>query len=282
MSGRVFPRFLLVGFCGLVLASTGSIRADDQGLDPTEPPVRLKKKNRQPREKKVEPPKDVDARKDGEARPPAPDPDKPVRPKIGDEGGQPGPKKKPAPVKDERKEIVKRILKNLEKAETKLAKNDPGRTTCEIQRDIVKDLDKLIEQTRNQPPPRGGSSRSQSRSRRSQQKSNASNSSQSARNSAKNNGGAKRNNPSEGRKKGNGNDLEDQKAGHRQNPGSKGGKGVDKSKSKLNDLFKDVWGHLPETMRQEMDAYSRAKFIPDYDLALKQYYRTLSEQGRKK
>jgi hypothetical protein len=262
----------LIGTLILAGAFAQPAAADDPVLDPADPPVRLKKKNRPVREKKSEPPRKDDAKKNGETTPAAPDPDKPVRPKI-DEAKKPVPKK---PVEDERKKIVERILKNLDKAEQKLAKNDPGRATREIQRDIVKDLDRLIEQTRNQQPPQGGSSSSRSRSRKSQQKPN---SMPRSSGSQKNNGKAGRNDPKEGKSKGNG------EGGNTNNPADKsgmGGKGGKKENSKLNDLFKDVWGHLPETLRQEMDAYARAKFLPEYDLALRQYYRTLSEQGRKK
>ena len=49
----------------------------------------------------------------------------------------------------------------------------------------------------------------------------------------------------------------------------------------IADLFKDVWGHLPQTKRQEMDVYLQERFLPRYDEILRQYYRTISEQGRK-
>ena len=47
-------------------------------------------------------------------------------------------------------------------------------------------------------------------------------------------------------------------------------------------LFKDVWGHLPQNKRQEMDAYAKERFLQKYDQILRQYYRTISEQGRRK
>jgi ElaB/YqjD/DUF883 family membrane-anchored ribosome-binding protein len=273
MSRRPY-RFLFLALGVHVLVFTGFAAADDPVLDPSEPPVRLKKKNRPPR--KVEPPKD-DVKKGGEAKREVPDPEKPQQPKIGDDVKKPVEKKGPT-AEDERKKIVERILKNLEKAEQKLAKHDPGTTTREIQRDILKDLDKLIEQTRNQPPPQGGTS-SRSQSRKNRQKSNSSKGSGTP---DKTNSGAGRNNPKEGKggssKPRSG---KDKKSGTQNSSGS-AGKSKPKDKNRLNDLFKDVWGHLPETLRQEMDAYSRARFLPEYDIALKQYYRTLSEQGRKK
>ena len=55
-----------------------------------------------------------------------------------------------------------------------------------------------------------------------------------------------------------------------------------KDNTTIGDLFKDVWGHLPLNKRQEMDAYARERFLPKYDEILRQYYRTISEQGRHK
>ena len=52
--------------------------------------------------------------------------------------------------------------------------------------------------------------------------------------------------------------------------------------SKIADLYKDIWGHLPETLRQEMNQYSREQFMPKYNDLLKQYYATIAEKGRQK
>jgi hypothetical protein len=50
---------------------------------------------------------------------------------------------------------------------------------------------------------------------------------------------------------------------------------------KLADLYKDVWGHLPDRLRQEMDLYYREKFMPRYSELLRQYYAALAEQKKK-
>ena len=60
-----------------------------------------------------------------------------------------------------------------------------------------------------------------------------------------------------------------------------GGGGQSKEEAaKVADLYKDVWGHLPETLRQEMDQYSREEFMAKYGDLLKQYYATIAEKGR--
>ena len=65
------------------------------------------------------------------------------------------------------------------------------------------------------------------------------------------------------------------------NQGGGGGKS-EGPPSKLADMYKDVWGHLPESMRAEMNAYSREQFMAKYDDLIKQYYSTIAEQSRKK
>ena len=49
----------------------------------------------------------------------------------------------------------------------------------------------------------------------------------------------------------------------------------------MAELYKEKWGHLPETLRLEMDAYSRERFMARYSDLLKQYYSTIAERGRR-
>lgn len=76
------------------------------------------------------------------------------------------------------------------------------------------------------------------------------------------------------------------KPGGRNGKNGNGGGGGDKGERAMNknaDLYKDVWGHLPETLRAQMDAYSNPQpFLPKYDELIKRYYRTIAEQGRRK
>jgi hypothetical protein len=257
------------GLLAFALAFTGLAGAEDPILDDTQPPVRLKKKVRPdkdagPDKKDERPAKDGDKKNDKDKKP-----DEPPRLKDPDEPAS----KKPNRAEEEARKLAQRVLKNMQTAEDRLAKNDPGKVTREAQHDAVKDLDELIKQLKRNPPPQG-SSGSSSRRR-----------SSSAKNSPKNSG---RNNPKNSPQNSKGNPRNSQtnpKSGQAKNSNDNrggGGNGNDPKDNKLADLFKDVWGHYPETMRQEIDAYSRAKFLPKYELLLKEYYRTLSEQGSKK
>jgi hypothetical protein len=74
-----------------------------------------------------------------------------------------------------------------------------------------------------------------------------------------------------------------QQPGQTGNQPGKGGKDRTNDKDVNADLYKDVWGHLPESLRAEMNAYSNPQpFMPRYDDLIKKYYRTIAEQGRKK
>ena len=50
---------------------------------------------------------------------------------------------------------------------------------------------------------------------------------------------------------------------------------------KMADMSRDVWGHLPESLRQEVDHYYRERFMPKYRELLRQYYMRLAEADRK-
>ncbi|MGH7172006.1 MAG: hypothetical protein ACRELG_17160, partial [Gemmataceae bacterium] len=78
-----------------------------------------------------------------------------------------------------------------------------------------------------------------------------------------------------------------EKPGGRNGKNGNGGGGGDKddrARNKNADLDKQgVWGHLPQTLRAQMDAYSNPQpFMPKYDDLIKRYYRTIAEQGRRK
>jgi hypothetical protein len=265
------------GLLVLTLFCVGWAVADDDPIfDPSEPPVRLKKKGKQNRDAAKDKKPDQKPKDDAD---PEDDPEK----KAGDKEPE---DKKPAPPDEDREKLVKRVLKNLDEAEQRLAKNDPGSATRQIQRDIVKDLDSLIEQTRRQPPPQGGRRSRQSNQQKNNQKKNQNNN-QKNNDNANNNSG----NPKQKKKGSEGNSSKNTKnnngKGKKNNPNKKrgpgGGDGKDKKdKNNLADLFKDIWGHLPMTLRQEMDAYTRMRFVPKYDALLKEYYRSISEQGRHK
>jgi hypothetical protein len=65
------------------------------------------------------------------------------------------------------------------------------------------------------------------------------------------------------------------------NPDQFGKASPKRQNDKMADLYKDVWGHLPDRMRQEMDLYYREQFMPRYSDLLRRYYAALAEQRKK-
>ena len=47
------------------------------------------------------------------------------------------------------------------------------------------------------------------------------------------------------------------------------------------EMYKDVWGKLPDRLRQEMDLYYREQFMPRYGELLRQYYSSIAEQKKR-
>ena len=257
-------RRLGIGLLALALAFFGRVVADDPAADQPEPPVRLKKKARprpaEPAKEKAEPAKE-------KAQPSEPAPEKKPQPppeEPGEEGDKELEGKDPG---EEAKEALARASKNMRVSEERLARKDPGQGTRQIQQDILKDLDALIKQTQRQ----------QQQQQQQQQSSNSpsprNRSGQQARGEKK----LPRNQKVREQRTAQGKQPKDSPATR----GQGGGKGTKGGESKIADLYKDVWGHLPESLRQEMDQYSREQFMAKYSDLLQQYYSTIAEKGRK-
>jgi hypothetical protein len=260
-------RQVVFAFLCVALTVLAAPAAQDPPGDQPEPPVRLKKKARPeqpPDDKPAERAKDKDA-KEAKDDPPI-DPEK------------------------EAKEILARINKNLESARERLKKEDPGDVTQQHQRDVVKDLEALIDQMKKQQQQQqqqqagGGGGGGSSKGGASGGGSSGQRGSRSARGQKR---GDSRQGKSDQLTKGGsqskqGNQPKGNQGG-KQSGGTEGGMGGNSpiGADKLADLYKDIWGHLPESMRQEIDAYQKEGYMTKYRELLKQYYATIAEKGRK-
>ena len=290
-------RFVLLAV-GVVFASLSF--AQDPPAQPDDPPVRLKKKNKPDAEK-------PDTEKPTPAKPPMKD-DKKTPPKKEDGKEEP----EPAQPQEDEAEVLNRVAKNVRMAEEKIANKELGDNTRQLQEDILKDLDSLIQAAENppqgggggggggddkqdqpndpkansgksgsmgqQPGKQGSGSGQGSRSMRAQRR-HQGNGTQQANKGGKPNGSGQ---PMPGMGEGNqGNQQASGKSG-----GNNGGGGANTSKEGENpnaDLYKEAWGHLPPALRAEMMAYSNDKqFMAKYDELIKRYYRSIAEEGRKK
>jgi hypothetical protein len=52
-------------------------------------------------------------------------------------------------------------------------------------------------------------------------------------------------------------------------------------KGDVNDVVKELWGHLPERSREQMLQSFSDDFLPKYELEIEQYYRKLGEEQEK-
>ena len=179
--------------------------------------------------------------------------------------------------------IVERIKKNLAESENRLEKKDPGEDNRKIQDKIVKDLDELIKQQNDDDGGGGGGGGGGSSGRKGGQggKGGTAN-----KGGAGGGGGGGKGGGNKGGGNGGGGGGQNQNpntAGGKdgQGGGGMGGKGGKKNNT-IAELGKGIWGHLSETKRQEMDAYSKERFMPRYSDLLRQYYKTIAEQNSRK
>jgi hypothetical protein len=273
-------RWFVTLLVGVVAIAGLSLAADPPG-DQDEPPIRLKKKAK------------PDAPKEDPMKKPAPEEKKP-EPGAKDKDKEKDDEPEAAPPAEDEQEVLNRLLKNTRTAEERLANKEVNDSTQQLQRDILRDLDELIK--RAQEPPQGGQdqqqqqqqgggqdqkqqqggqqqqggkmSRAQSRQQRRQGR------------SGQRQQGRQGNQNQPGQGQGNQDNQQNMAQGGGQQPGG-GGKSQE-DPNKLADLYKDIWGHLPETMRAEMNAYSREKFMSKYEDLIKKYYASVAEKGRKK
>jgi hypothetical protein len=242
-------RQVLAGLAAMALCAP--VQAQDQPE-----PLRLKKKVRPDSEREARPSKEPPGKAE-----PSRKAEQPKRREANDE-----PEVEAQELDQQIHELMKRVSTNLHTAEERITRSDLGSGTQDIQRDVVKDLDQLIVQARRQQQ------QQQQQPSNSRASSSSQQSLQTRRNPRRQNQAAQNGRLPRG-------------AGEQQtrNNNSNGGPNSNRGdKNKISDLYKDVWGHLPEALRQEVDQYSREQFMAKYNELLKQYYSTIAEKGRRK
>jgi hypothetical protein len=244
------------------LLSTSTAAATEPPGEPPQPPDRLKKKDTPPAPKPIEE-KGVPMRNTEQKEPvkPADSKDEPPRSRNPMDNPE-------APEPIDQAEVLTRVAKNMRSSEDHLAKKDTGDGTRQIQRDILKDLDALIEATKRQQQQQQQQQNSPGASSSKSKRKQTAQGKRTQKDTAPSNKSASR---------------KDQPRDQTANQNGNGGTTkTTEGMTKLADLYKDVWGHLPETLRQEMDQYSREQFMAKYNELLKQYYATIAAKGHRK
>jgi hypothetical protein len=183
---------------------------------------------------------------------------------------------------------AERIIQDAKDAGKRLADKDSGAMTQQIQRNVIQNIDELLRKAKEPPPPGGsggggGSSSSGMGGSSKQQPSGGASSSSAQRKERR----EKRNETAKGGGKDGQSDL--LPAPLNSSGGLHGGSPAPNkiepkmtgSPPRIPDAYKDVWGQLPEKLRQEMDLYFREDFMPRYGDLLRQYYSSLAEQDGK-
>jgi hypothetical protein len=237
------------------------------------PPDKLQRKSRPPENKKAEP---------GEKqKTPDKDNDKATE--------QPKRLNKPdddADAVEDPEKLKEQIAKDMQSAEQKLKAYDPGNETQSLQDRVIKNLDKLLELARNPPPSDQQQQQRQSKGQMGKQKS-GQKQGQMSRRQERMMRRQQQERLARGQQRGQmpqsqqdqDQQNQDQQA-NRNNPRFGGGNTSGKA-DRMSDVVKDIWGHLPETLRQEVDHYYRDQFMPRYRDLLQQYYSRLAEQERR-
>jgi hypothetical protein len=274
-------RRAVLGLFFLVFAVVPWINAADPPDGDQDEPPRLKKK-----EKPAAPKEDPDkkpAAEDKKDKKTEPAPKERERIKIGDE-----PRDKPAEPEVDIQELLSRLLKKTRTTEERLANKEVGEGTRQLQRDILKDIESLIaESQRQQDSPdnqqqqdqQGGASEKQQGQK--QQQGGMGQQRGQRRQMARGQRRGQRNQTA--RSQGEQDQQGEQQDQSAQNNGKQGGggNGGQEEMNKLAEVYKDIWGHLPEALRAEMMSYTREQFMDKYKDQLKRYYSTIAEKGRK-
>jgi hypothetical protein len=200
---------------------------------------------------------------------------------------------------DEAAKLREKIAEEMRAAEKKLKDRDPGRDTRQLQDEALQNIDKLIDLARKPPPPQQqqqpmdgslppmGGDQQQQQSDRSQPQPGTQQRPQSGRErrerreqrrrqveqQARGGGQRQQSQPQQGDQKGGGQSPGDSK---QSGMGGIGSRRADQ----MADIVKDIWGHLPETLRQEVDHYYRDRFMPRYRDLVQEYYMRLAERER--
>lgn len=152
----------------------------------------------------------------------------------------------------EQTDPLTRIGRTMRQVETLIDKRDTSKRTQEMQKQIVRDLEQLLEVTKQQC--QGGQCKPSSSSQ-------------------KTGNAAAGNKPAEG-------DPSNKPARDSVDRLGKAGKTDAANEQDMDELVKQVWGHLPEKVRGQMQNVSVENFLPKYEKLIEEYYKRLAEESR--
>lgn len=180
------------------------------------------------------------------------------------------------------------IVERMRDVQERLQKTETDKQTRDLQTQIVKDLDDLIEKLKNQkppppppnqnqsPPPPMGENSPDSPPRGGRQPKPQNSQNPKGGPQEKPSSGEQRQpaSPSESEKESQGKKSRDSDSQLRQTRSAE-------EEAARQRMAKDVWGHLPAALRQELLNVYSEKYLPKYDEMVRKYYEALAEQNRR-
>jgi hypothetical protein len=147
------------------------------------------------------------------------------------------------------------IARKMLDVQSRIAETDVGEKVQDQQRNIIADLDKLIEQAKKKCSGSSCCSKSGQCSSRTPGKSKGKTGSKTGTNPNKN-------------------------PGKNSSPRPPEKKVVKPESGEIRDLVKELWGELPPNIREQMMQNPSEQFVPKYDSMIEEYYRRLSKEKR--
>ena len=173
---------------------------------------------------------------------------------------------------------LERVIQGMRSAQEQIAKKETGKPTQEVQQQVVRDLERLIEMAQQSPPPQQNSSsapqspspesQSQEQPQQSQRPEPQPQASQAPMPMPEQDPQETEQGPG-GQEK-----AEVEESEQRQDP-------AEQWKAELarrEAMIKDVWGHLPPTVRQKLLNVTGDKYLPKYEDLTRRYFENLAEQ----
>jgi len=282
---------------GVVVLASLALAADDP-KGPEEPPIRLKKKNQKVDPAKPEPKAEENPQPEKPPMPPGEDKKPEVQPKEGD---------KVNPAEEEEQEVLDRVARTMKAVQNRLANKELNDGTRQMQDDILKDLDSLIKMNEDPPEGSGGGADNNNQDQQNQDQQNQGQKGQQGQKKQQSRLGGQRGQQqmAQGKQQGrrgqsgrqqanrqpNGQQSGNQQANNppqqpkpsNSNPQNAGIHDPSGMPRRDTDVFKDAWGHLPEALRAQMNAYSsREQYMEKHQDLIAQYYKSIAAKGQKK
>lgn len=162
-----------------------------------------------------------------------------------------------------------RAIHGMHRAQVKLQSQDTGKETREVQEQVLRDLDQLIELLRQQQ---------QQAKQKSQQKQQQTQKQQSSKSQPELD---PQNSQQQQPQKSNDSPQEADKA-KQSTDRTQADKARAEEAARREKLIKDAWGHLPPALRAELELSYNEKYLPKYEDQVRRYYESLAEKNRKK